>query len=168
VLSQRPIDLRNDEPFLLDLACQASFDSGDLWTRSRPYKAYRDQWLASPLRQAYVRDLQNSLEDARTVAEVWQEDGQPAGFLWLCFTDSPFGFTSAALRQLTVAMTHQRRGIGTLMLKSAVERSRQQGADFIRVETGIDDEASQTIYGREGFRVVRLAFELALSEADVQ
>jgi len=164
VLSQRPIDLPNDESFLMDLACQASFDSGDLWTRSQPYKAYRDRWLESPLPRAFVRDLQDSLEDSRTVAEVWQEDGQPAGFLWLCFADSPFGFTSALLRQLTVAMTHQRRGIGTLMLKSAVERCRQHGAKFVRVETGVDDEASQVIYGREGFRVVRLAFELALSE----
>jgi ribosomal protein S18 acetylase RimI-like enzyme len=165
MLSQRPIHLDEDRQLVLDLACQASYESVPDWLRSENYRAYRDFWLNSSLAEDLIRDLRSSLDDDRTIAEVWLEENKPAGILWVTFTDSPYEVVIARLRDLVVAPDHQRRGIGSLMLKAAEDVAHERGARVLRAETGVENNASQALYGRHGFNVVSLVYEKALEAA---
>jgi GNAT superfamily N-acetyltransferase len=164
MLSQRPINLQEDQQLVLDLVCQASYESVPDWLRSENYRAYHDFWVNSSLAGDVIRDLRGSLEDDRTIAEVWLEDNKPAGILWVSFTDSPYKVVIARVRDLVVAPQHQRRGIGTLMMKAAEELARERGARVLRAETGVENNASQVMYGNHGFRVVSLVYEKALED----
>lgn len=162
MLSQRPIQIEQDRALVLDLACQAAYESVPDWMRSENYRAFRDFWTNSDFARDLLRDLKASLDDSRTVAEVWLEENRPAGILWVTFNDSPFEVVIAKVRDLVVAPDHQRRGIGSLMLEGAAETARERGAKVLRAETGFENAASQALYGRHGFNVVGLTYERAL------
>jgi ribosomal protein S18 acetylase RimI-like enzyme len=164
VLSQRPVDLDADRDFILSLGCMASYESLPVWYRGDSYRAYRDTWFNSTLPQTFLGEIKDSLQEERTVFEVWLEDNQRAGFVWMTFADSPLGRTVATLRNLVVEPGHQRRGIGKLMLQSASAQARERKAGILRVETSVENEASQAIYSREGFTVARLQYEKVLDE----
>jgi hypothetical protein len=51
------------------------------------------------------------------------------------------------------------------MMKAAEERARERGARVLRAETGVENNASQVMYGNHGFRVVSLVYEKALEDA---
>jgi ribosomal protein S18 acetylase RimI-like enzyme len=162
VLSQRPFDLDLDQEFVLDLGCMASYESLPSWYRNHSYRAYRDMWYNSTLPKLFLSDLAASLREERTLAEIWLEDNQRAGFLWMTFGDSPHGLVIATLHDLVVEPGHQRRGIGKMMLQKATQFAKQHRAGILRVETSVENPASQAIYAREGFTVARLLYEKVL------
>lgn len=140
----------------------ASYESVPAWYRDTSYRAYRDSWFASTFPQQVLSDLSESLKEPRNVVEVWLEDGQPAGLLWLDFAESPQGRTIATLRNLVVEPGHQRRGIGKMMLQTVETLAKERHAGIMRVETSVENEATQAIYQKQGFTVARLIYEKVL------
>jgi ribosomal protein S18 acetylase RimI-like enzyme len=162
VLTQRPVDPKSDRDFLLDLACMSSYESLPAWYRTQSYRVYRERWFESKLPTLFLQDLAKSLKEERTVAEIWQEDGQNAGFLWLTFGDSPYNRVIATLHNLTVAPNHQRRGIGGMMLQAVESMAKHCKAGILRVETSIENQPTQAMYQKAGFTVARLLYEKEL------
>jgi ribosomal protein S18 acetylase RimI-like enzyme len=106
------------------------------------------------------------MKDPRTVAEIWLEDGQRMGFLWVSFEDSPQQRIIATLRSLVVSPSHRRRGIGTMMLQATEAMAREGKAGALRVETSIDNEWAQMRYQNAGFTVAGLLYEKMLEGSD--
>ena len=162
MLTQRPVDLEKDREFLLDLGCMASYESLPAWYRQHSYRAYRDMWFDSALPDLFINQLSESLKEPRTVAEIWLEDEQRAGFLWVAFGDSPHHRVIATLYDLAVAPGHQRRGIGTMMLQAVEAKARERHAGILRVETSVENSSTQSMYQKAGFTVARLMYEKIL------
>jgi ribosomal protein S18 acetylase RimI-like enzyme len=162
VLTQRRVDPKKDKDFVLDLACMASYESVPAWYRNTSFRAYREEWFQSAFPTQVMNDLATSLNDPRSVVDIWLEDDQPAGLLWLDFGQSPQGITIATIRNLVVEPGHQRRGIGRLMLQAVEEAAREKGAGVLRVDTSVENDATQAIYQRAGFTVARLIYEKVL------
>ena len=83
------------------------------------------------------------------VSLVAEEDGEIAGHVLLSKMGAPF--RALALAPVSVAPARQRRGIGSALIKSAVERARKEGwaAIFVLGEPGY--------YARFGFDVAAAA-----------
>jgi GNAT superfamily N-acetyltransferase len=162
VLSQRPVDLEKDRDFVLELACMASFESVPAWYRDGSFRVYREGWFKSAFPKQVIADLKASLKDPQSLVEIWMEDDRPAGLLWLDFAESPQGKQIATLRDMVVEPGHQRRGIGRLMLQRVEECARIKGAGVVRVETSVENQATQAILQGAGFTVSRMTYEKAL------
>ena len=162
LLTQRPVDLETDKDFVLELACMASFESVPAWYRNGSFKVYREGWFKSAFPRQVVADLKTSLKNPGNLVEIWMEDDQRAGLLWLDFAESPQGKQIATLRDMVVEPGHQRRGIGRLMLQRVEECARIKGAGVVRVEAGVENQATQAILQHAGFTVSRLTYEKAL------
>jgi RimJ/RimL family protein N-acetyltransferase len=52
-----------------------------------------------------------------------------------------------------------------MMLQAATQYAKEQKAGILRVETSVENPASQAIYAREGFTVARLLYEKVLDGA---
>jgi GNAT superfamily N-acetyltransferase len=164
MLSARPIEIAKDRDFLLALHCLGRFEEIPAWARRSSYIQYRDQWLQTEHPDAFIKELQNSLADPRTLGEVWEEDGKPVGYLWVVISEPEgYGQPLAEIRDIVVASEHQRRGIGGLMLQHAEEEAHVRGAFSLRSETSFDNAASQAMHGRQGFKVVSFQYEKVLS-----
>jgi ribosomal protein S18 acetylase RimI-like enzyme len=166
LLTQRPVDLITDREFLLDLACLASYETLPASYR-QAYPGYRRAWIESSRPQGFLDRLETAIQDPRTIAEIWMEDGQPIGLLWLSFDDSPQLQITATLNGLVVSPSHRRRGIGTMMLQAVERMSREGQAGVLRVETRIDNEWAQMRYQNAGFTVAGLLYEKLLEGGDV-
>lgn len=53
-----------------------------------------------------------------------------------------------------VARSAQRRGLGTVLLRALVDRSRELGARAVLLEVRVDNEAAIALYEQHGFTVV--------------
>ncbi len=71
------------------------------------------------------------------------------GFQYSSRSDRP---TAAHLVRLTVDPAAQRRGVGSALLAAAFDSYRQAGYDSVSLNTQADNEASQRLYERFGFR----------------
>ncbi|HEX5140136.1 MAG TPA: GNAT family N-acetyltransferase [Dehalococcoidia bacterium] len=166
MLSQRPVSLKTDKDFVLDLHCLQAFDAMPAWARNGSYRQFREGWLKTSAPQEFMDELEDSLRDKRTIAEVWHEDNRPVGFLWVTFSArSDLTPTVAELRILAVATEHQRRGIGGLMLLRAEQESLRHGAVSLRSEGSTDNEASRAMHGKQGYKVISYQYEKVLTEA---
>ncbi|HEX5370388.1 MAG TPA: GNAT family N-acetyltransferase [Dehalococcoidia bacterium] len=135
-----------------------------VWARPTSLRQFREGWLRTPQAETLIRDIADSMNDLRTAAEIWEEDGKPVGFLWLTFSESELpGQSAADVRTLVVAPEHQRRGIGGLMLRHAEQQAQVLGATALRSETAYDNEASRAMHGRLGFKVVSYQYEKLLT-----
>jgi ribosomal protein S18 acetylase RimI-like enzyme len=150
---------------MLDLACMSSYESLPMWYRTNSYRAYRDLWFKSNSPKLFLDDLTKSLKQERTVAEIWQEDGQNAGLLWISFFDSPQNKLIAVVQNLTVAPNFQRRGIGKMMLQAAESKAKEMRAGILRIETSIENQPTQSMYQKADFQVARLIYEKELDKA---
>jgi GNAT superfamily N-acetyltransferase len=136
------------------------------WAQNASYYKYREGWLKTSAPQEFLDELEDSLADERTIAEIWQEDDRPVALLWVTFSDLYNETVSfAQLRILAVQMSHQRRGIGGLMLKRAEEEALARGAASLRSETATDNAASQAMHGRQGYKVISYQYEKVLTAA---
>ena len=164
MLSPRSINIENDRTFLLNLRCLGRFEEIPTWARRTSYVQYRAEWLKTDNPDEFLQELQDSMADPRTIAEVWEEDGRPVGYLWVVFSEPEgYGRPLADVRDIVVATEHQRRGIGGLMLQHAEEEAQVRGAFSLRSETSFNNAASQAMHGRQGFKVVSFQYEKVLS-----
>ena len=166
MLTQRPVSLNKDKDFVLDLYCLRNFDEMPAWARNASYFKFREGWLKTSAPQEFLDHIEESLADERTIAEVWQEDERPVGFLWVTFSDLYNETVSfATLQILAVQTSHQRRGIGGLMLRRAEEEALARGAVSLRSETATDNAASQAMHGKQGFKVISYQYDKVLTAA---
>lgn len=86
---------------------------------------------------------------------VAERDGICLGYT-LCTVDRG----SAVLGRLCVDVSHRRRGVGTALLRSAVLRAREAGADHVTLSTQSGNSGARALYRAEGFRLTgrRYAF----------
>jgi ribosomal protein S18 acetylase RimI-like enzyme len=162
MLSFRPIDLEADRDFILDMHCLGNYESETPWARATPYRAYREAWLTTPQPASFVKMLCDSI-DRGAIAEIWEEAGKPAGFLWLSFNEiEGYGLTVAELNDIEVAPERQRVGIGTIMLQHAEDLARERGAKLLRSETGVENVPSQGVHEKAGFKVYGYRLEKRL------
>ena len=167
MLSQRPIDIKQDREFLLDLYCLRDWEDLPSWARNPSYRQYRDGWLQTSQPATFLNDLFESVDDKRTVAEIWLEGETPVGFLWIVFSDLENSkLTFAEIRSLVVALPHQRRGIGGLMLRHAEAEAARLGASSIRSEMATENEAARAMHGKQGFTVVTYQYEKILTPGE--
>ena len=101
------------------------------------------------------------MEDPRTVAELWEVDGEPAGLVCVRFTDTGWrGFTRADVYDLSVASGFRRKGIGSFMMAFAEEEARANGANALYIGTGWDNGPARALYTKRGFQEQELQYEM--------
>jgi predicted N-acetyltransferase YhbS len=81
-----------------------------------------------------------------TVAEV---DGELVGWVYLGTIDG-----EPCVGQISVAVAHGRKGIGTALLTHAIDRARARGAASVVLNTQRDAPWNAPWYARHGFEVV--------------
>jgi len=133
------------------------------WARNPSYRQYRDAWLQTTHASSFIDELQESLTDDRTIAEIWLEGQAPVGFLWIVFSDLESSrITFAEIRALVVAIAHQRRGIGGLMLRYAEAVASRAGAVSIRSEMATENAAARAMHGKQGYTIATYQYEKIL------
>ena len=131
------------------------------------FERYRDHWLTTPQPKEVLCSLTKSLNDPRTVAEIWEVDGEPVGFVWVRFTDvAGFDFTRADVDDLAVSPEFRRMGIGTQMMAFAEEAARANGANALYIDTGWENEPARSLYVRRGFREREIGYEMLFRSPD--
>ncbi|MBI5091586.1 MAG: GNAT family N-acetyltransferase [Candidatus Hydrogenedentes bacterium] len=171
-LKPRPVDLEQDRELVLLLHSMGNYESDTPWSRRMPFERYDARWRRTPQPETFLRDFAQSLEDARTVACIWEtETGEGVGFLWVTFTEfDGYAVTAAEIRDVELVPSWRGQGFGSEMVRCAEERARASGAGVIRSETGIENRASQRAHEKLGFVTYRVAYEKvldpALEEAD--
>ena len=167
MLTQRPINLERDRDFVLDLYCLRDWEDLPSWARNPSYRQYREGWLQTSQPTTFLSDLEESLAQNRTVAEVWLEGETPVGFLWIVLADLEGShLTFAEIRALVVSIAHQRRGIGGLMLQHAEAEAARLGAVSIRSEMATENEAARAMHGKQGFTVATYQYEKVLTPGE--
>lgn len=165
MLSYRPADLEKDRDFILSMHSLGRFENDSASVRLGDLAAYRAWWGHTAQSDEFLELLAGSLEDERTIAEIWEEDGRPVAFLWVVFSRiAGYEVTVAEVNDLEVAQAHQRAGIGTMLLQHAEQIAREHGADLLRAEAGVDNEAYQGLQRKLGLAPYRIRFEKRLND----
>jgi ribosomal protein S18 acetylase RimI-like enzyme len=163
MLSYRPADLEKDRDFIMMMHSLGMFENDSASVSIGDLADYRAWWGQTAQADEFIELLANSLEDERTIAEVWEEDGRPVAFLWVVFSRiAGYEVTVAEVNDLEVLPTHQRVGIGTMLMQHAEQLAREHGADLLRAETGVDNQAYQGLHRKLGLSPYRIRFEKRL------
>ena len=102
--------------------------------------------------------------DARTIAEIAEQNGTVLGFVWVAFRDvNDYDVTIAELNEIAVSESHRLKGIGTLILKHVEHLVRQRGAHLWRSEVGIENIALEELHLKMGFKPYRIEYEKVLA-----
>jgi ribosomal protein S18 acetylase RimI-like enzyme len=129
------------------------------------YEQYREEWLRTSQPEEYLSDLAKTMRDKTTMAEILEDNGNAAGYLWVTFTDiKGYGITIASVMDIAVVPSYQHRGIGLRMMKHIVETAREKGATLLRSGTGIENVASQKLHEKAGFKPYQINYQKVLSE----
>ena len=162
-ITQRRVLVDSDRATLLDFHCCVNYASDSPWAKAVPFDEYRERWLSTPQTETYLSDLAQSLEDERTIAEIWENNGVPIGYVWARFTDIPeHGFTFAELWDLIVVPAYRRRGIASKMLLHVEELARSRGAHALRSAAAWETGASRGLHTKLGFNPIEMRYEKLL------
>ena len=150
----------------MDFHTQANYAVASPWIRSSTsFEEFREHWLKTPQPQQVIEAIVESQKDTRTVAELWEIDGEPAGYIWTRFTDIPeYNFTRADVDDLAVAPQFRGMGLGSRMMKFAEEAARTSGANALYVDTGWENAPARSLYVKRGFREREVRYEMLLRE----
>jgi len=108
-----------------------------------------------------------SLSDSPTVADLWEVDGKPAGYVWVRFTDIPdYDFTLAEIDDLAVTPQFQRQGLGSRMMAFAEDAARTNGANVLAVQTSWDNSPARSLYKKQGFGEREIRYEKHIREPE--
>ena len=163
MLAQRAVDPERDRDVLLELHCAANYESETRWARVARYETYRAAWLASGQTETYLESLARSLDDPRTIAEIWEDDGETVGYVCATFHDvEGYGLTFAEIADIGVFRGHRRRGVGLAMLRRVEMLAKDRGASWLRSKTGIENTASRALHAKHGFRQYHIGYEKLL------
>lgn len=160
----RVIDVNNDREILLELHCLINYESETPYSRRMSYIQYQEKWLTTSQPEDFLAHLAKTMKDKRTMAEILEDDGNIAGYLWVPFTDiKDYDITIAVVMDIAVTTDYQRRGIGTKMMRHIEETARERGATLLRSDTGVENVASQKLHEKSGFKPYRIYYEKLLS-----
>ena len=136
------------------------------------------QVVTSAFGQSAEAKLVGELRDAgdSVISLVAEEDGQVVGHVLLSRMDAPF--PALALAPVSVTPRRQRSGIGSALIKSAVDRARSEGWAAIFVlgdpnyyaRFGFDRAAAAgftSVYAGQHFMVLNLAASLPATTGEV-
>ena len=150
MLRRRPVDLPIDRKAVLRLHALGNYGNDPQWFATEDFEAYLGEWLATPQPEAFLASLTQSINDDRTIAEVWEEGGKVAGLLWVTFsTIEGYRITKTEVCDVLVMPEFQRRGIGTQMLRYA-ERGSQVRRRFAAVRNGRPERAIASLARKAG------------------
>ena len=168
MITHRRVDVERDADILFELHSHANYFSASPWVKSsNSFERYRDHWLATLQPKEFLGSMTKSLKDSRTVAEMWEVDCEPAGFVWVRFTDvAGYDFTRADVDILAVAPEFQRRGIGSQMMAFAEEAARANGANALYIDTGWENEPARSLYVKRGFSERGIGYEMLFRRPD--
>ena len=159
----RAIDIEADRQSLLDFHYRASYQSSTPAFKTIPYEKAFAWWLGTPQVGTFLDELKKSQDDPRTIVEIWEAGGVPAGFVWVRFTDIPaYRSVFAEIEDLSVMPDHRRRGLATTIISHVEKLARERGAGILRSGTGIDNEASRKLHEKLGFEAIHVNFEKSL------
>jgi GNAT superfamily N-acetyltransferase len=167
--TQRRIDIANDRDALLAFHSQCNYGAESPLARQLPYERYEAKWLSTIQPDSFLRDLKESLSDARTIAELWtDENGEPIAYLWVTFTDVPdYDFVYAEVRDIAVIPKWRHCGIGTRIMTFAETQAKGSGANVLRSETGAENLASRRLHEAMQFQPYTVRFEKVLTDSAV-
>ena len=158
------INLREDRDSVLRFHALGNYHSESRWAAGDDLEKYISQWLSTSQPRNFLSSVAESMSDARTIAELWMEDEQPVGFLWVTFYEIVgYSVTVAEVRDLEVIPEFHRTGIGTQMLARAETTALEIGADLLRSETGVSNIPMQRLFEKRGFEPFRLQYERLLT-----
>jgi GNAT superfamily N-acetyltransferase len=91
------------------------------------------------------------LEAALAKGELWvaEVDGEPAGFLFAHPLDD-----ALFIREVSVALGHQGKGLGRALLAAAAAHARDSGWSALTLTTDHDIDWNRPLYARLGFRLL--------------
>ena len=159
----RRIEIKNDRDLLLEFHSRINYESESPNMRKLSYEEYRQKWLSTSQPNTFLSDLEKTMKDTRTIAEILEEDDSIAGYLWVTFSDvQDYNITIAAIMDIAVAPNYQRKGIGTMMLRHVEELAKTRKAALLRSDTGIENVASQKLHQGFGFKPYRICYEKTL------
>ena len=153
MITHRRVDVGRDTNAVLELHGHANYASSSPWVRSPvAFEEFRDYWLTTAQPEEFLGNLTGSMEDPRTIVELWEVHGQPAGIVRVKFTDTGWrGFTRADVYDLAVAPQFRRMGIGSRMMAFAEEETRGSGAHALCVGTGWENGPARALYEKRGY-----------------
>lgn len=98
-----------------------------------PERSYRYELLKNPASHLLV-------------AELWEPPRRVIGFVgfWLVLDE-------AHISTLAVDPDHRRRGVGGILLRAALTRAADRGAEFMTLEVRVSNQAAVELYGKNGF-----------------
>ncbi len=168
MITHRRVDVERDKDVLLELHSHANYASSSPWVRSLvSFEEYRDDWLTTGQTKEFLGNLAKAMEDPRTVAELWEVDGEPAGLVCVRFTDTGWrDFTRADVYDLAVAPVFRSMGIGSRMMAFAEEAARSSGAHALYVGTGWGNGPARALYEKRGFREQEAQYEMLFRVPD--
>lgn len=95
-------------------------------------------------------------EEPSVITEVIEEKSDILGFAMLVLERKKvFGFREAHLLAIGISLNHQRRGVGTVLLKHMEEIARKYNAVQINLWTAVDNAAAFSFFQKAGFKMKR-------------
>lgn len=161
MLRYRPIDIKRHRQVLLVIHCQINYAVETPVFRKMPYEEYWEKWMRSPQPEEFLSRLKETMDDKRTIAEIAEDEhGTIVGYLWVIFEDiEGYDTTVAYVTDIAVMTDFRGKGIGTEMLEHIEEVARVRGAHLLRSDTGIENEASQKLHEKLGFKSYHILYE---------
>ena len=115
------------------------------------YRMFYKQSSDIELARKYIKDRLEQNE-AQVYVAFEKENSKPIGFTLLY---PKFSSVSATknwhIGDLYVEIDHRKKGIGEILLSTALNFAKNEGANFISLNTAIDNYSAQKLYENFGF-----------------
>ena len=120
--------------------------------------------VENPLPEPYYAAFEQIDRDPNHELIVAEREGEVIGTLHLMFLPSVSfqGGLRAQIESVRVDKRFQNRGIGSQMMKWAIERARQRGAQMVQLTTHKSRLDAHRFYERLGFKSSHLGMKLSL------
>ena len=164
-IEHRTIDLQRDRDFLLEMHCRINYECEMPWVRETPYSEYRETWLQSEGVKEYLDALSDSMQDSRTIADIWEnaQTNEIVAYVWMIFHDIKSDSISfAELQDIAVVENYRRQGIAERICDYCINAARKSGAKMLRSGTGASNIASRKLHEKLGLSDYRVEYEKLL------
>ena len=95
-------------------------------------------------------------EQGAVITEIIMEKNNTLGFAMLVLgREKIFGSRAAHLLAIGILPEHQRRGVGSALLKRMEDVARKYNAVEMNLWTGVDNEAALSFFQKAGFEIKR-------------
>ena len=120
--------------------------------------------VENPLPESYSAAFEQINRDPNHELIVAEKDGDVIGTLHLMFLPSVSfqGGLRAQVESVRIDKRFQSRGIGSQMMKWAIERAQQRGAQMVQLTTHKSRVDAHRFYERLGFKGSHLGMKLSL------